>query len=165
MDVRPQATAAWKRLGELIAEIETAMLVTVEPDGALRSRPLRTLQMDADGALWFMTTISSAKIGEMDEHRRVSLSYMRPRSERFVWASGVTQILRDEQKAAELWSPGLRPWLPYGRDDPEAVLLKVTIEEAEYWERGRGEVIPLTAAARELHDVRIKSPHAPRESH
>ena len=165
MDIKPQATPELRRLAELVAAIEIAMLVTAEPDGALRSRPLRTLQIDSEGVLWFMTTISSPKIGEIDEHRRVSLSYMHPASERFVWASGVTQILRDEAKARELWTPGLRPWLPDGRDDPEAVLLKVTIEEAEYWERGHGEVIPLTAAARELHNVRIKSPRAPRESH
>jgi len=52
---------------------------------------------DADGALGFMTTISSAKIAEMDAHRRVSLSYMHPASERFVWASGATQKMRDEE--------------------------------------------------------------------
>jgi general stress protein 26 len=92
----------------------------------------------------------------MEPHRRVSLSYMRRASERYVWASGITQILRDEEKARELWKPGLRPWLPHGREDPEAVLLKVSIEEAEYWERGRGEVIPLIAPAREPHSVRIK---------
>ena len=165
MDTKPQATPELRRLAELVSDIEIAMLVTAEPDGALRSRPLRTLQMDSEGALWFMTTISSPKIGEMDEHRRVSLSYMHPATERYVWASGVTQILRDEEKARELWTPTLRPWLPYGRDDPEAVLLKVTIEEAEYWERGRGEVIPLTAASREPHSVRIKSQRASRESH
>jgi general stress protein 26 len=165
MDTKPQATPELRRVAQLISAIEVAMLVTADPGGALRSRPLRTLQMDSEGALWFMTTISSPKIGEMDEHRRVSLSYMHPANERYVWASGVTQILRDEEKARELWTPALRPWLPHGRDDPEAVLLKVTIEEAEYWERGRREVIPLAAVARELHDVRIKSQRASRESH
>ncbi|HXS26436.1 MAG TPA: pyridoxamine 5'-phosphate oxidase family protein [Steroidobacteraceae bacterium] len=164
MDVQPQTRRQWRRLAEFISEIEIAMLVTAEPDGPLRSRPLRTLQMDADGALWFMTTISSAKIGEMDAHRRVSLSYMRPASERYVWASGITQILRDDDKAGELWRPGLRPWLPHGRDDPEAVLLKVSIEEAEYWDPGGGRMIPLITAAREPHSVRIKSSGAPRQS-
>jgi len=165
MDTKPQATPELRRVAQLISAIEIAMLVTADPNGALHSRPLRTLQMDSEGALWFMTTISSPKIGEMDEHRRVSLSYMHPASERYVWASGVTQIMRDEEKARELWTPALRPWLPHGRDDPEAVLLKVTIEEAEYWERGRTEVIPLAVVTRELHDVRIKSQRASQESH
>ncbi len=92
MDVQPQATPEGQRLADLIAEIEVAMLITVEPDGALRARPLRILQMDAEGALWFITKISSAIIGEMDTHRRVSLSYTRPARDRHVWASGVTQI-------------------------------------------------------------------------
>jgi general stress protein 26 len=165
MDVRPQATPEWRRLADLIAEIEIAMLATAEPHGALHSRPLRTLQMDAQGALWFMTTISSSKIGEMDAHRRVSLSYMRPARDRYVWASGVTQILRDEQKARELWTLELRPWLPCGRDDPETVLLKVTIEDAEYWERGLEAPIPLLSAPREPRSVRIKGAHTPQGSH
>lgn len=165
MDVRPQSTPEWRRLAELIGEIDVAMLTTMEEDGALRSRPLRTLQMDAEGALWFMTTISSAKIGEMDEHRRVSLSYCRPSSERYVWASGVTQILRDEEKASELWTLALRPWLPYGRDDPETVLLKVTVEEAEYWDPARREAVALLGSARERGSMRIKAPRSPQESH
>lgn len=70
MDVTPQARPEWRRLAELIAQIEIAMLVTADPDGSLRSRPLRVLQ-----------------IGEMDEHRRVSLSYMHPATERYVRAS------------------------------------------------------------------------------
>jgi general stress protein 26 len=157
MDIRPQATPEWTRLGELIDEIEIAMLTTVEPDGALRSRPLRTLQMDAEGGLWFMTSISSPKIGEMDAHRRVSLSYCRPARDRYVWVTGVTQILRDEEKARELWTMQLRPWLPDGRDDPEVVLLKITVEEAEYWDVSRREMMPLLGASREPGNVRIKA--------
>lgn len=157
MDVRPQASEEWRRLGELIADIDIAMLTTVEPDGVLRSRPLRTLQMDEDGGLWFMTPVSSPKIGEMDAHRRVSLSYCRPSRARYVWASGVTQILREERKAHELWSVELRPWLA-SPDEPEAVLLKVTVEEAEYWDVGQREVIPLLIGARGPRSARIKGP-------
>ncbi|HTT01519.1 MAG TPA: pyridoxamine 5'-phosphate oxidase family protein [Steroidobacteraceae bacterium] len=146
MDVRRQASDELNRLAALIAAVEVAMLTTVEPDRTLRSRPLRTLQMDADGALWFMTTISSPKIGEIDEHRRVSLSYSRPARETYVSVSGVTQILRDADKAHELWTPALRTWLPNGVDDPEVVLLKVTVEEAEYWDSNRNRLLPLTGA-------------------
>jgi len=146
MDVRPQASDELSRLATLIEAIEVAMLTTVEPDRTLRSRPLRTLQMDGDGALWFMTTISSPKIGEIDEHRRVSLTFSHPSRETYVSVSGVTQILRDPEKARELWTPALRAWLPDGIDDPEVVLLKVTIEEAESWDSHRNRLLPRTAA-------------------
>ncbi len=143
MNVQPQSRPELTRLAALIDGIEVAMLATVESDGALRSRPLKTLQMDADGALWFMTSISSPKIAEIDEHRRVCLSYSRPGRETHVSVSGITQILRDEAKVRELWSVELLPWLPNGMDDPEVVLLKVVVEQAEFWEHKRWQALPL----------------------
>jgi general stress protein 26 len=133
MDVQPQATPELKRLAGLVADTPVAMLSTAEADGTLRSRPLTTLQMDGTGALWFVTSISSPKIAEIDEHRRVNLSYSDPARQRFASVSGITQILRDEAKARGLWSATLLPWLPNGVDDPEVVLLKVTVEAAEVW--------------------------------
>jgi len=134
MNLQPQRTAELTKLGELIASIEIAMLTTLEEDGRLHSRPLRTLQLDAEGALWFITSISSPKIGELDAHRRVTLSYCRPARESYVSVSGVTQILRDLAQARSLWSSSLLPWVPDGVEDPELVLLKVTVEEAQYWD-------------------------------
>ena len=142
MDVQPQSTPELTHLADLIGSIEIAMLATLEEDGMLRSRPLQTLQMDSEGALWFMTTISSPKIAEMDQHRRVNLSYCRPERQTYVSVSGVTQILRDEQKAHELWRSELKSWLPRV-DDPEVVLLKVSVEAAEYWDVDRLQVLPL----------------------
>jgi general stress protein 26 len=162
MDIRRQATPELKSLAERVGEIEIAMLTTVDAAGTLRSRPLRTLQIDAEGALWFITTISSSKVDAIDEHRRVSLSYCRPARETYVWASGVTQILRDEAKTRELWTPALRPWLAARRGDPEVVLLKVTVEEAEYWDSHRRAVLPLYRAARRPEHARIQNPAASR---
>jgi general stress protein 26 len=34
----------------------------------------------------------------------------------------------------ELWSIWIKPWFPDGLDDPDLVLLKVSITEAEYWD-------------------------------
>jgi general stress protein 26 len=157
MNLQPQATPELARLGELIGAIEIAMLTTLEADGRMRSRPLHTLQMDADGALWFITSISSAKIGELDAHRRITLSYCRPERDSYVSVSGVTQILRDLDQARALWNTSLLPWAPDGVEDPELVLLKVTVEEAEYWDAHRGQMLALLGAAAqaENHKIRI----------
>ncbi len=155
MNLQVQRTPELTRLGELIDSIEIAMLTTVEEDGRLRSGPLLTLQMDAEGALWFITSIGSGKIGELDGHGRVSLSYCRPGRDSYVSVSGVTQILRDPSKARELWTTSLVQWVPEGVEDPELVLLKVTVEEAEYWDAGRGQYVSLLGSASEPQSRKI----------
>lgn len=134
MDVQKQSNAELQKLAELIAEIRFAMLTTAEPDGTLRSRPLSTLQMDAHGQLWFFIGQRSPKADELEQHRQVNLSYARPDKQDYVSISGTAQLVRDRDKMRELWTPWIKPWFPDGLDDPDLVLLKVALEQAEYWE-------------------------------
>ena len=156
MNLQPQASPELAHLGALIEAVEIGMLTTVEADGRMRSRPLRTLQMDADGALWFITSIASAKIGELDAHRRITLSYCRPQHESYVSVSGVTQILRDPAQARALWSTSLLPWVPDGVEDPELVLLKVTVEEAEYWDAHHGRMLAVLGSTARPENEKIR---------
>lgn len=110
------------------------MLTTEEPDGTLRSRPLMTLEMDQEGRLWFFTNLSTRKVSEMDQHRKVNLSYADVARQSFVSISGRVRLLRDEDKARDLWTQRVKPWFPSGLDDPDLGLLEVTIDEAEYWD-------------------------------
>lgn len=134
METEKQSTAQLSKLAELIGEIKFAMLTTAEPDGTLRSRPLSTLQMDEQGQSWFFTAESSPKVQEAEQHRKVNLSYARPDKQDYASVSGTAETVRDRQKMEELWTPWIKPWFPNGLDDPDLVLLKVTIQEAEYWD-------------------------------
>lgn len=158
MDVKPRARPELAPLARLISEAPVAMLTTEEPDRSLRSRPMRTLQMDDDGALWFLTSISSSKITALDHHRRASLSYFGRDRRRFACVCGITQLIRDEAKASELWSAALLPWLRDGPDDPDVVLLKLTIEEARYWSEPAGPATVLVELAATRERQRIRSP-------
>lgn len=134
MKKRTQSDPKLARLADLIADAEVAMLTTEEPDGTLRSRPLMTLEMDQEGRLWFFTNLSTRKVGEMDQHRKVNLSYADVTRHSFVSISGRVRLLRDEEKARELWTQRVKPWFPSGLEDPDLGLLEVTVEEAEYWD-------------------------------
>jgi general stress protein 26 len=123
-----------QKLADLIDEASIAMLTTAEPDGTLRSRPLATLQMDSEGKLWFFTAMSSGKVGEIDQHRKVNLSYANPEKQDYVSISGHARLFRDQQKMQELWTPWVEPWFPAGLNDPDLGLLEVTVDEAEYWD-------------------------------
>ena len=134
MDKQPQTDPGMNKLAALIDAAGTGMLTTEEPDGTLRSRPLATLQMDAEGRLWFFTAMSSGKVGEIDQHRKVGLSYANVDKQTYVSVSGHARLLRDREKMQQLWTPWIKPWFPDGLDDPDLGLLEVTVDEAEYWD-------------------------------
>src|SRR5512146_1404290 len=134
MRKRTQTDPGLARLADLIADAEVAMLTTEDPDGTLRSRPLMTLEMDGEGRLWFFTDLSTRKVGEMDQHRKINLSYADVARQSFVSISGRVRMLRDPDKARDLWTQRVKPWFPDGLDDPDLGLLEVTVETAEYWD-------------------------------
>jgi general stress protein 26 len=134
MQKQSQAEPAMQKLADLIAEASIAMLTTEDSDGALRSRPLATLQMDSAGKLWFFTALSSGKVGEIDQHRKVNLSYAHVGKQDYVSISGHARLFRDPEKMQELWTPWIEPWFPDGLNDPDLGLLEVTVDEAEYWD-------------------------------
>ncbi|MGI9105247.1 MAG: pyridoxamine 5'-phosphate oxidase family protein [Pyrinomonadaceae bacterium] len=132
-----------RKLGEMIADIEFAMLTTAEADGALRSRPMATQQVEFAGDLWFFTRASSPKVDEVEHEHHVNVSYAKPDAQRYVSVSGKARLVRDREKFEELWKPSLKAWFPEGLDDPDLALLKVTVEQAEYWDSSSSAVVHL----------------------
>ncbi len=64
-----------EQLYELIDGIETAMLTTRTTDGALVSRPMQTQARRAGTDLWFMASVDSGKIAELEAEPQVNLAY------------------------------------------------------------------------------------------
>lgn len=141
---------AVKRLGELIEDVETAMLTTADQDGTLRSRPMATQQTEFDGTLWFFTRSDSEKMQEIGKTPAVNLSYANPEKNRYISVSGTGSIIRDRQKAEELWNPILKAWFPEGLEDPALALLKVDVEKAEYWDSPSSKVVQLVGFVKAL---------------
>ena len=90
-------------LGELIREIRFALLTTVDRDYRLHSRPVQTLQVEDNRTLWFFTDWSSPKVDELHHDVRVSLGYADPKKHVYVAVSGSGSLIRDIQKAKQLW--------------------------------------------------------------
>ena len=123
-----------EKLRALVKDIDFCMLTTADQDGTLRSRPMSTQQAEFDGDLWFFTAANTAKVEEVQRDHHVNVSYSDPEKNCYVSVSGTAQVMRDQAKINELWSPVLRAWFPKGPDDPNLALLKVTVNQAEYWD-------------------------------
>ena len=139
-----------EKLGEMIDGIKVAMLTTIEPDGVLRSRPMMTQQVEFDGDLWFYTSASAPKAIELQNDHRVNVSYADPGSQRYVSVSGTATLVHDRNKIQDLWNPVFKAWFPKGVDDPDLALIKVDVEQAEYWDSPSGKMVQLAGFIKAL---------------
>ncbi|MCR6641128.1 MAG: pyridoxamine 5'-phosphate oxidase family protein [Sporocytophaga sp.] len=55
--------------------------------------------------------------------------------------TGKAEVVKDPVKMQELWKPVLTAYFPDGLEDPDIGLLKVSIDEAEYWDSRTGKMI------------------------
>lgn len=121
------------KLWDLVKAIEFAMMVT-EDEGMLRSRPMALAQKEFDGSFWFFTKASAHKVAEVGQDQRVNLAFSHPGKQDYVSVSGTASLVRDRGVIDAHWSEPVRTWFPKGKDDPEIALLKVEVQQAEYWD-------------------------------
>lgn len=140
---------AVKKLGEMIEGIDFCMLTTID-GGHLRSRPMSTQQFEFDGDLWFFTSDRTHKVEEIANDSRVCVAYAEPGSNRYVSVSGRASLSKDRAKIEELWSPVHKAWFPDGLDDPHLALLKVEVDEAEYWDSPSSTLVQIAGFVKAL---------------
>ena len=138
-----------EKLKEMLEGIDFAMLTTLA-NGKLRSRPMSTQEMDENGDLWFFTSDETHKVDEIEADDRVLVAYSAPDDNTYVSVFGHAKIVRDQAKIDELWNPVHKAWFPEGKDDPHLCLLKITIEEVEYWDSPNSKLVELAGFVKAL---------------
>jgi general stress protein 26 len=122
-----------QKVYEMLESVESAMLVTHNPDGILDARPMRVADVEPAGSLWFMTSRSSRKVCEIEKDSRVLLVYQDP-SGQYLSIAGTARIVDDGPRTRRFWKEPYKVWFPNGPDDPDLVLLSVDPEVAEFWD-------------------------------
>jgi len=148
--LQPISVQALEKFQSLIKDIKMAMLTTVAPDGSLRSRPMATLSADFDGDLWFFTSDDSPKVDEIVDDQHVGLAYASSAKQEYVSVSGIAGIVRDPERARQLWTPAAKAWFPEGVDDPHLVLLRVRVTNIEYWDAPASKMVVLYGIAKAM---------------
>lgn len=123
-----------EKVWDMIRDIKTAMLVTQSHDGRLCSRPMRAIQTDYNGELWFFTRADSSKVQEIQSNENVLLVYSEPDDQSYVNINGTADISHDRNRIKELWAEPMRTWFPQGPEDPQIALIRVIPDSAEYWD-------------------------------
>jgi general stress protein 26 len=142
-DAKESPSDSIKKLGQLIEGIKVAMLTTVDEAGKLHTRPMATQQIEFNGDLWFFTGKHSNQTIELQKTHQVQISYSDVHTNRFVSVSGQAEVIKDTEKSKELWTPLFKAWFPQGLNDPNLALLKVKVEEVEYWDTPSSQMVHL----------------------
>ena len=124
---------AVKKFRELVEDVNICMFTTLDDENNIFSRPMSTVKIDDDGNAWFFTNEYSEKIQEVSRDNTVNLIYAHPGKNVYVSVKGSCTIVLNKKQIQELWNPLLKAWFPLGIDDPKLCLIKVTTEDAHYW--------------------------------
>ena len=142
---------AHTKLWDMIHDIRFAMVTSRGGDGRLQSRPLTTQNrsLDADElSLWFFVSRGSEVAADIGRDPTVNVSYADADEDRYVSIAGSAELVNDQAQAEALWSVASQAWFPGGPADPSLQLVRVRVEQAEYWDVKSSKMVQLLKMAK-----------------
>ena len=122
-----------ERFRDLLSGFSTAVLITHDGGKTLRARPMAIAGVDGHCDLWFLTSRDSAKAHEIQKDTHVQVVCQNGWSS-CACISGRASLDQDRDKIRTLWNASFQVWFPKGLDDPDIVLIRVSVEQGEYWD-------------------------------
>jgi general stress protein 26 len=120
------------RVWELMKSIGFAMLVT--RDGSkLRARPMAAFVEREQNAIYFLSDARRHKDDEIARDPNVNLAFANASDQKYVSVTGTATVSNDRAKIRELFSTPAKAWWE-SADDPNIRVLKITPEDAEFWD-------------------------------
>ena len=120
------------RVWELMKKIGFAMLVTRDGE-KLRARPMSAYPEREENAIYFLTDARHHKDEEVTRNTSVNLSFADAGSQKYISVTGSAAVSNDRAKVKELFSTAAKAWWD-SADDPNIHVLKVTPDDAEFWD-------------------------------
>ncbi len=143
-------TSELDKLRKMLNKMHTGMMVTRRPDGHLVSRAMAQ-QKDAPGAdLWFVTSVGTAKVDEIEHDPHVNLTFFDSSKREWISIAGLAKLSRDKETIRQLYASDWKMYFPdegdprHGTaDDPRLVLVGVDIHTAVFFELDKPQPVVL----------------------
>jgi general stress protein 26 len=92
------------------------------------------LDRDAHGTIWFFTS----RTGPFAAAGPATATFAGKGHELFARFTGVLAEETDPARLERHWSPPIEAWFPGGRDDPDLLMLRMDLGQAEIWNADLG---------------------------
>jgi general stress protein 26 len=120
------------RVWQLMKKIGFAMLVTRDGD-KLRARPMSAYLERDENAIYFLPDARRHKDDEIARDPHVNLAFADAGSQKYVSVSGTAAVSNDRARIRELFSTPAKAWWD-SAEDPNIRVLKVSPDDAEFWD-------------------------------
>lgn len=120
------------KVWSLMEKIGVAMLVTRDHD-KMRARPMGAYVAREENKVYFLTDARRHKDDEIARDPNVTLAFANAGSQKYVSVTGAAEVSNDRAKIKALFSTAAKAWWQ-SPDDPNIRVLKVTPDDAEYWD-------------------------------
>ncbi|MGJ4913964.1 pyridoxamine 5'-phosphate oxidase family protein [Bradyrhizobium sp. HKCCYLRH2060] len=120
------------RVWDLMKKIGFAMLVTRDGD-RLRARPMSAYLARDENMIYFLTDARRHKDEEIARSPQINLSFADAGAQKYVSLTGTAAVSNDRGKIRELFSTPAKAWWD-SAEDPNIRLLKITPDDAEFWD-------------------------------
>jgi general stress protein 26 len=120
------------RAWELMKKIGFAMLVTHDGD-KLRARPMSAYLERENNAVYFLTDARHHKDEEIAKNPGVNLSFADASDQKYVSVTGTAVVSNDRAKIQQLFTTTAKAWWD-SAEDPNIRVLKITPDDAEFWD-------------------------------
>jgi general stress protein 26 len=120
------------RVWELMKKIGFAMLVTRDGE-KLRARPMSAYLERESNAIYFLTDQRRHKDEEIARNPSVNLSFANASDQKYVSVTGSAEVSNDRARIKQLFSTPAKAWWD-SAEDPNIRVLKITPDDAEFWD-------------------------------
>jgi general stress protein 26 len=121
-----------ERVWELMKKIGFAMLVTRDGE-KLRARPMSAYLERESNTIYFLTDARRHKDEEIARNPNINLSFANASDQKYVSITGTAEVSNDRAKIKQLFSTPAKAWWD-SAEDPNIRVLKITPDDAEFWD-------------------------------
>lgn len=122
---------------DIIKDIKFAMMSTVNKKGDIHAWPMTTTETSLGAReIWFIGDKTSDVVKDIEDNKRVGLTYASQDQKNYVSISGNAELSDDQDKLEELWSAIDNAFFEQGKEDPNVQLIKVVPHGVECWVSG-----------------------------
>ena len=121
------------RIWGIIEKVGICMMTT-RFEGGLRARPLEARPDRDENIIWFLTDRRGLKDDEIQAHPEVCLTFVYPTEKVYLSVTGRAFVTNDLCRAKELWNEEQQAWWPGGPADPNLLVMRVELDQAEMWD-------------------------------